>query len=155
MTNLLKQKKLAAKVMDVGVGRVYLDPEHSEDISAAITREDIRNLIKEGAIKKTPKKGISRARARERDLKRKYGHRKGHGRRKGGQNARYPRKSYWIKNIRAQRRYLRKLKDDGSIERSTYRLLYRKSKGGEFKNVNSLNSYIENKKLITKNKEGV
>jgi len=147
MTNLLKQKKLAAKVMDVGVGRVYLDPERSEDISVAITREDIRNLIKEGAIKKNPKKGISRSRARERDMKRRYGHRKGHGRRKGGQNARYSRKSYWIKNIRAQRRYLRKLRNEGCIERSTYRLLYRKSKGGEFKNVNSLSSYIKSKEV--------
>jgi len=153
MSNLLKQKKLAAKVMDVGIGRVHLDPDRSEDISAAITREDIRNLIKEGGIRKNPKKGISRARAKERDLKRKYGHKKGHGRRKGGKNARYSRKEYWIKNIRAQRKYLRNLRDNGSIERSTYRLLYRKSKGGEFKNVNSLSSYIENKELIIKNRE--
>ena len=50
--NLKPQKRMSAEILKCGENRVYFDPYLEEDISLAITREDIRNLIKQGAIKK-------------------------------------------------------------------------------------------------------
>lgn len=49
--SLSNQRRLAAEVLGVGETRVWIDPTRFEDVVAAITREDIRNLIKEGVIK--------------------------------------------------------------------------------------------------------
>lgn len=143
MADLANQKRLAAALLKVGQTRVWMDPERSADIATAITREDIRGLISEGVIKRKAVVGISRGRARARDLKRAKGHRKGHGSRRGAAGARTPKKEQWMKKIRAQRKLLREMRDDEkSLDRSTYRRLYRKAKGGEFRNVAHLKSYI-------------
>ncbi|MCP8315369.1 MAG: 50S ribosomal protein L19e, partial [archaeon] len=55
---------MAAKVLNVGLNRVRIDPENLERIADAITREDIRALIREGVIWAEPVKGISRGRIR-------------------------------------------------------------------------------------------
>ncbi|MEM4617014.1 MAG: 50S ribosomal protein L19e, partial [Archaeoglobaceae archaeon] len=57
--------------------------------------------------------------------------------------ARMPRKRLWIIRIRAIRRRLKELKRNGQIDKKTYRLLYRKAKGGEFRSVAHLNAYVE------------
>ncbi|HHI30680.1 50S ribosomal protein L19e [Methanosarcinales archaeon ex4572_44] len=143
MTDLSNQRRLAAKILKVGLGRVWIDNEASEDIAAAITRKDVRNLIDEGKIKKRQIKGVSRGRARLRDVKRAYGHQRGHGTRKGAKGARHPRKRDWIKKIRAQRRRLRELRSEGTIDASTHHRLYRKAKGGEYRSVAHLEAHIE------------
>ncbi|NLI62627.1 MAG: 50S ribosomal protein L19e [Methanosarcinaceae archaeon] len=143
MANLLNQKKLAAKVLDCGLGRVWMNPEASEQISGAITREDIRDLINEGVIKEKRVKGVSRGRARVLDAKRKYGHRKGHGSRKGAKGARTNSKEQWMKKIRAQRKYLKECRADGTIDKTVYCKFYRKAKGGEFRNVAHLKAQID------------
>ena len=79
MTDLSNQKRMAAAIMGCGVHRVWLDPEAADDIAVAITRADLRELIKKGSIAAVKPKGVSRGRARVRDVKRKYGHRKGQG----------------------------------------------------------------------------
>ncbi|APH39244.1 50S ribosomal protein L19e [Methanohalophilus halophilus] len=143
MTNLNNQRRIASKVLGCGLNRVWLDPEASEDIAAAITREDIRELVESGNIKSAPVKGVSRGRARARDAKRKYGHRKGHGSRKGKKGARNPRKEQWMKKIRALRRRLKELRDDGTLDRSTYCKVYRKAKGGEYRSVAHLEAHLD------------
>ncbi|MFQ6073569.1 MAG: 50S ribosomal protein L19e [Methanosarcinales archaeon] len=142
MTNLSNQKKIAAHILKVGVNRVWMDPDASDEIVMAIRREDIKGLIEKGVIKAKQKKGVSRARARVLAAKRKYGHRKGHGKRKGKKGARAPRKELWMKKIRALRRRLKEHRDNNEISRYTYRKLYRKAKGGEFRNVAHLDAYI-------------
>lgn len=143
MTDLANQKRLAAGVMDIGVNRVWLNPEASKDIAAALTREDIRKLIEEGKVGKRPIKGVSRGRARKLDEARAYGHRKGHGSRSGAKGARRPKKEQWMKKIRALRSQLKELKDNGTIDASTYRKLYTKAKGGEYRSRAHLNAHIE------------
>jgi len=154
MVNLTTQRRLAAEIMDVGLERVWFDPSALDEIATAITREDIRALIEEGKIKKKPKRGNSRVRARERALKRSKGHRKGPGRRKGAKGARNPKKRQWIKRIRALRSYLRELRDQGLIDRSTYRKLYRKASGGEFRSVSHLQAYIKSYNLMVEENHG-
>lgn len=142
MTDLSNQRVMASKILGVGVHRVWMDPEASEDIATAATREDIRSLIEEGYIKRKQKKGISRSRTRARQIKKAYGHRKGHGSRKGAKGARSPRKAQWIRKIRALRKRLRSLREEGTLDASTYRMLYNKAKGGEFRNVAHLDNYL-------------
>ncbi len=142
MVDLANQKRLAAEILDVGRTRVWMDPERLSDIATAITREDIRGLIEEGVIKRRAVVGISRGRARARDLKRAKGHRKGHGSRRGAKGARTPKKEQWMKRIRAQRKLLKSMRDNKEMEPSAYRKFYRKAKGGEFRNVAHLKSTI-------------
>jgi len=148
MTDLSNQKRIASKVLSCGVHRVWMDPEASEEIAVAITREDIRGLIADGSIKARNIQGVSRGRARARDAKRKYGHRKGHGSRKGKKGARNPKKQQWMKKIRALRRRLKELRADGSLDRPTYCRIYRKAKGGEYRSVAHLEAHLESEKLI-------
>ncbi|MBN1763471.1 MAG: 50S ribosomal protein L19e [Methanomicrobia archaeon] len=150
MVNLAKQKRIAAQVLKVGEGRVWIDPEASEDVAEAITREDIRGLIEEGAITLKQKKGVSRARARVRATQKALGRRKGHGSRKGAKGARDSRKKQWITKIRALRRRLKELRDGDFMDKTTYRRLYNKANGGEFRNVAHLNDYITANDLLSK-----
>lgn len=142
MVDLANQKRLASAILKVGQTRVWMDPSKLEDISTAITREDIRGLIEAGTIKRRAVVGISRGRARARDAKRAKGHGKGHGSRRGAKGARTPKKETWMKRIRAQRKLLKSLRESKELTPHTYRTLYRKAKGGEFRNVAHLKSYI-------------
>jgi large subunit ribosomal protein L19e len=125
---------MAAKILKIGKNRVWIDPESADDVAKSITREDIRERISDGSIKKKEKKGVSRARVRT--SKRREGSRK------GKRGAKSPKKERWIRKIRALRRRLRTLKEDGVLDSKTYRELYNKASGGEFKSVSHLNAYL-------------
>ena len=143
MSDLSAQKRLASDVLDVGKNRVWFDPEAQGEIAEAITREDIRELVDEGTIQAEEANGNSRGRARERDEKRSYGHRKGPGSRKGSKGARKNEKQDWQDRIRAQRRTLQELRAEGDLDRTQYRELYNMSKGGEFDSVRRMQNYID------------
>jgi len=147
MTDLANQRRLAAEVLEIGVNRVWLNPEASKDIAAALTREDIRKLIEEDKVGARPIRGVSRGRARKVDETRKYGHRKGHGSRSGAKGARRPKKQQWMKKIRALRSRLRELRETEKIDATTYRKLYVKAKGGEYRSRAHLDSHIEQLKV--------
>jgi len=141
--NLRYQRRIAADLLKCGENRVWMNPEKIEEIKKAVTRRDIENLINMGLIKKEEEKGISRGRARKRAMQKKKGRRKGHGSRKGKAGARLPSKSRWIKTIRPIRAYLRELRDKGIINEKTYRLYYRRAKGGQFKNKAHLKLHLQ------------
>lgn len=140
--DLSNQRRIAANVLKIGVNRIWLDPEEKEGIADATTRNDIRDLLESGAIQAKPKKGVSRARARQRDEKRRYGHGTGHGSRKGRKGARTPRKREWITKIRALRSRLKELRADGTLPPNVYCNVYRKAKGGEYKSVAHMNAHL-------------
>ncbi len=148
MSDLRFQRRLAAQILNCGENRIWINPEALEDVSSASTKEDIRELIESGAIKRKPVKGISRARINARKAQRKKGRRRGHGRRKGKKTARMPKKELWMIRIRAIRRRLRQLRDTGVIDRRTYRMLYMKAKGGEFRSLSHLNAYLQTQEII-------
>jgi len=146
--NLKPQKRMAAEILKCGENRVYLDPYLIEDISLAITREDIRNLIKQGVIQKKYKKGVSKYRKNLRHERKKKGRGRGLGKRKGTKYARTPKKRAWIRRIRPIRRELKKLRDRKLITAANYRKLYKNAKGGMFNSVAQMNRYIKEKELI-------
>ena len=146
--NVSAQKRIAAEILKCGENRVYFDPYMIEDIKMAITREDIRNLIKAGVIQKKYKKGISKSRKIVRHERKKKGRARGIGKRKGKKTARSPKKEAWMKRIRPQRRELKKLRDRKVITTATYRKLYKNAKGGMFNSVAQMNRYIKEKELL-------
>jgi len=119
--SLKAQKRMAAKILKCGENRVYFDPYLIDEIKMAITREDIRNLVKEGIILKKYKKGNSKYRKNVRHERKKKGRARGLGKRKGTKYARLPKKKRWMNRIRPQRRELKKLRDRKLITTATYR----------------------------------
>ena len=143
MTDLSAQKRLAADILDVGKNKVWFDPEEQGEIADAITREDVRDLVDQGVIRSEDAKGNSRGRARERQKKRSYGHQKGAGTRRGKAGGRQNKKEDWQSRIRAQRRTLREMRDEGDLSKSEYRELYDQAGGGEFDSVADMQRYID------------
>ena len=80
---LSTQKRLASRVLKVGRSRVWIDPEFQDEVSLAITKDDIRRLVDERAIQKKQKQGVSRGRARHVMRQKRKGQRKGPGHKKG------------------------------------------------------------------------
>jgi len=126
------QRKLAAKIFNVGVNRVFLDPKESAEIAKAITREDIKDLIRRGFISVKQKEGTSRSRAKKMIEQKKKGCRKGPGSRKGKKGARTPKKEKWIGKVRALRDELKKLREENKVDEKMYRRIYKQIKGNLF-----------------------
>ncbi|KXB01039.1 50S ribosomal protein L19 [candidate division MSBL1 archaeon SCGC-AAA259O05] len=145
---LRMQKRLAADILGVGEERVWIDPDRMTEVSTAITRADIRELIRDEAIKAKPKKSTSRARARKRQEQKSKGRQSGPGTRKGSKQGRKSRKDEWISKVRSLRQELREYRDEGLIDSSLYRSLYRKVKGGAFRNKAHLRTYLEERGLL-------
>jgi|TARA_B100000767_G_scaffold191689_1_gene178929 large subunit ribosomal protein L19e len=119
----------------VGIHRVWINPDYLEEVSSAVQKADIRQLIEDGLIKAKPIKGISRGRARKAADQKAKGRRKGPGSRKGSRNSRDPKKNRWMRLIRAQRRVLKDLRGDETLTPSEYRYYYRKAKGGSYRSI--------------------
>lgn len=137
---------MAAELLKVGEGRVWIDPERIDYVEVAITREEIRTLIHEGIIQCRPEKGVSRARARVLQKKK----RKGPGRKSGSARAIVSKKQAWMRRIRALRKKLRELKTSRVITESAYRQLYGMAGGGVFKSTADLERYIKARGLWRK-----
>lgn len=135
------QRRIAASILKAGSSRIWMDPAAAGRIGRAITRADVRRLIKSGAIRKekerrpTPEIG-----SRRQDI----GSRKGArgGRLRGGS------KEHWLRAVRPQREMLVEMK--GNLKPMAYRTLYRLVKGGAFRSRVHLKSYVEEKKLLRK-----
>ena len=146
--NLKNQRRLAAELLKCGENRVWMDPDSIEEISKAVTRRDVNNLVKHDVIKARKIRGNSRGRIRKRNMQKVKGRHKGHGSRKGRATARLSKKKTWIQTIRPIRTYLKELREKNLIDRKTYRLYYRRAKGGQFKNKAHIQLHLEMEKLL-------
>ena len=151
MTDLRNQKRMAAQVLGIGETRVWIDPLHSEEVAAAVTRADVRGLVEKGFIVKEQAIGVSRGRARALAASKRKGKRKGPGSRQGSatSQARNPRKARWMRTIRPLRQTLQILRDEELIDTPTYRRFYRRSKGGVFRSRPHLLSHMVTEGLLT------
>lgn len=148
--DLSLQKRLAAQVLKCSPSRVIFDVDSLADIKEAITKVDIKGLIKNGLIKRSAIRGISNFRSRKIKTQKKKGRQKGHGSRKGASGARLRKKLAWVMLVRNQRDLLKLLKKKKLLDSMTYRQLYNKSKGGFFRSRRHLHLYIEEHGLIKK-----
>lgn len=142
MTDLNNQRRMAADVLKCGENRVWMDPNRMEEIADCITRSDIRMAVNSGLIKAKAKKGSSRGRIRHNAAQKASGRRKGPGSRSGTANARVRDKTRWISTIRPLRDELKNLRDNGDITPATYRLYYRRAKGGLYRSRRNLRQHM-------------
>ena len=132
---ITNQKKMAAQILKCGVHRVWINPSYLDQVAQSVQKEDIREAIDNGWIKAKAIKGTSRVRALKIQDQKQKGRRKGQGKRAGSANARNPRKQRWMATIRAQRRILKDMREDGTLESSQYRHYYLKAKGGAYRSI--------------------
>ncbi len=140
--NASKQKKLAAKILKCGESRVWISPELGTKLEAAITRQDIRNLIRKGKIKKIPAKENPPHTEKRRQNA---------GSRKGSAAARGGKKDMWFRVVRPQRKLLKELRP--KLIEGAYRKLYGLVKGNVFRSRSHLTTYVNEKKLLMEEKK--
>jgi len=141
--SLRSQRRLAAQILKVGTNRVWIDPERLEDVQVAITREEIRKLVHEGAIRPAPKKGVSRVRACVLHEKKKKGLRRGPGTRGGSSRAKITKKQAWMQRVRALRKKLHEWRANRVITENAYRRLYLIAGSGTFGSVADMERYAK------------
>jgi large subunit ribosomal protein L19e len=135
-------KRIAGELLERGVSKVRVKSSGIEEAKKAITREDVRALIKNGHIYAIKEKHNISAYSKVLREKRNKGRRRGHGRRKGTQAARGILE--YKKKIRGQRRVLKALKDEKIIDNVKFKKYYALVKGGNFTTKASLISHIKN-----------
>jgi len=133
-------KRVTGVLLKRGVSSIRIKSDAFADASKAITRDDVRALIKDGKVYALqPKRNIS-ARGKLLNIKRSKGRRRGIGSRKGTRKARQG--IEYKKLVRAQRRVIKSLKADKLITNDAFKRFYALVKGGTFASKVTLLNYI-------------
>lgn len=149
--DLKSQKRIASKLLKCGMTRVKVVSDKA--VEEALTREDVRGLIRRGLISKAQKRGTGRAVSKKRLVQKKRGRRYERGSRKGKRGALNPSKAAWMRRVRPIRGMLRELRDAGRIRKSDYRKLFLMIKGGAFRNKKHLFHYLKERELLVVKEE--
>jgi len=131
--NLTKKKELAKKTLGVGKNRIMFNKQGISEIKEAITKEDIRNLYKDGIISIKPIRGRRKIERRKR--------KRGPGKIKKRINKR---KQIYVKITRKLRSYIKELKNRNMIDNDTYKDLRKKIRMKDFKSKANLREYLTN-----------
>lgn len=125
-----KKKHLAAKTLKVGKGRIILDVDRLDEIKEAITKQDMKNLFKTGAIRIKEVKGrrskVRKKRKRDGKIKKKV----------------QRRKQEYVKITRKLRTYVKEIKKQGKISREEYWELRKQIKARVFKSKAQLKEFL-------------
>ena len=130
--NLAKKKQLAAKVLKVGKNRIVFMKKHLPEIKEAITRMDILDLHKSGAIR------VKEVAGRKKIVRRRHRRRKG----KVKKNIRNRKKEYVI-ITRKLRKFVKGAVRAGKIDRERSRDLRKKIRARKFKTKRHLKESLE------------
>lgn len=141
--NLRSKKQLAAKTFEVGKSRVIFVKERLDEIKEAITKQDMRDLRKDGAIKIKEIKG--RKRIEKKNKRRTPGNIR--------KNVNQRKKNYVIMT-RKLREYLKELKSREKIDKNKIKEIRKKIRNKTFKNKAHMKEQIgENKNESPKTKK--
>lgn len=135
-------KRIASELLGRGTSSIRIKPDFIKDAEKAITREDVRAMLKSGSIYATKEKHNISAYSKVLNEKRKKGRRRGAGRRKGTKAARGVLE--YKKKIRGQRRLIKALKEEKLIDNEKFKKYYALVKGGNFISKASLLNHIRN-----------
>lgn len=119
---LAKKKALAAKVLKVGKNRIFFTEENLPEIKEAITRQDILDLHKSGAIK------IKEVGGRRKIVKRRHRRRTGKIKKKVK-----TRKQDYVKLTRKLRFFVKHLLKTGEIDKEKSREIRRRIRAKKFR----------------------
>ena len=142
------RKRIIASMLKIGETRVWIDPERLSDVKEAITKADLRNLVRDGAIKIKPVVGVSKGRFREHLTQKRKGRRQGKGSRQGKKTSRLSRKTSWVNMVRTHRDLATILKNKKLIQNNVYKDLRHKIKGGFFRSKGHIIVYLEEKGIL-------
>ena len=142
VVNLKAKKRLAARVIGVGVHRIKFDTDHLDDIADAITRDNIRSLVTANTIRVKSFTGTSKGRAHKKKAQR---NKRGttQGAKKGRKGARVGKKEVYVAHVRALRRLLKIAKDRKDLTNPEFWLLYKKVGGNTVRNKAHLSALME------------
>lgn len=129
--NLRNKKQLARKVLDVGKKRIVFLQSRLEEIKEAITKQDIRDLHKDGAIVVNEIKG----RKKKEKKKRKAGPGKIKKKVK-------KRKTEYVLMTRKLRKYVAELKKRGDLGREQVKEIRKRIRNRRFRSKAHLKEYI-------------
>ena len=150
VVNLKAKKRLVSRVTGVGIHRIKFDADHLDDVTDAITRENIRSLMTANTIKIKPIVGTSRGRAHTKKLQRnKRGTKQGS--KQGKKGARIGKKEVYVAKVRSLRRLLKIAKDRKDLTNPEFWGLYKKVGGNTVRNKAHLRQLIE--ETIAKRKD--
>jgi len=130
--NLAKKKSLAQKVLGAGKKRIMFVQSRLDEIKEALTKQDIRDLKKEGAIVIKEKKG------RKRNIKRK--NKKGPGKIKKTLNTR---KKDYVRTTRKLRKYVAEMKRKKMLNSGEVKDIGKKIRNRQFRSQAHLKEYIK------------
>ena len=145
VVNIAKKRELVARILGVGTNRVRFEPDKLEDVADSITRDNIRALVKSGAIWTVKAKGTSRGRAAAKRAVWKV-HGKGQGSKKGRKTARVGKKEVYVVRVRSMRYRLKVMKDRKDIPNEVYWQLYKKVNGGQVRSLAHLRDLVKEAK---------
>ncbi len=137
-------RRLAADILGVGENKIRIKPEEIGRAEGALTREDVRGLIRDKVVYVKSEPGFKVTNQRKKKLA---------GSRRGSMNTRTPSKEKWMTNVRAQRKYLRQLVTEGSLEKKHKRGVYMRIKGGSFKGKKAMLLYLKENGLYVEPKK--
>ena len=130
---LAKKKALAAKVLKVGQQRIMFVNENLPEIKEAITRQDILDLHKAGAIK------IKEVSGRKKIVKRKHRRRTGKIKAKVNKS-----KQEYVILTRKLRKFTRGLLRSNKIDNEKGKEIRKMIRAGRFRSKRHLNESLEN-----------
>ncbi len=121
--------------------RIKFDPEYLDDVTDAITRDNVRSLITAGTIQVKPIKGTSKGRSFfKKTQRRKRGTKQGS--KKGRKGARVGKKQIHVTKVRSMRHQLKVSKSRKEINNENFWKLYKQVNGNQVRNLAHLRTLI-------------
>lgn len=137
-------RRTAARLLKCGKSRVVIADE--KKAASALTADDVRGLIKQGVVRKTPSFSPGRAKAQARQARKRKGRGRGPGSKRGSQYAVVTRKERWMSRVRKQRALLSHLKT--VLPDGVYHKVYRMIKGNAFRDAAHLHHYLQTQGFV-------
>ena len=129
---LEKKKALIARTLNIGKGRIVLNTSRLAELKEAITKQDIKDLFKDGVI------SINEIKGRKKVIRRKTRRRAGSIRKKVTK-----RKKDYVRITRKLRAYLKNLKNKSLISSDKFKLLRKQIRSKEFKSLSNFKERIK------------
>jgi len=133
--NLSKKKALAVKTLKVGKDRIVFVKSRLEDIKEAITKQDIKDLQKDGAII------VKEIKGRKKNLKKNKRRSTGNIKKKVKK-----RKKEYVVMTRKLRKYVKELRNQGKLSREESQDIRKKIRNKYYKSLGNLKEHIRREK---------